>query len=453
MISKKASFYTFSIYINTVLGALQGIVAARLLEPYYMGYFSQIKVILSYLLMINFGIINGLLIVLPKADKQKRMEYVSTAFWLSLGLYAVGAAAFLLVFFITGDYVHLYIALIFPIYGIKEVPVYIMRGKGDFRKLAIMYILISFISFISISVFIYFFKFKGALAALAFNVAAYLVLGIITGRINIKFRIIKDRAKELLKKGIYIYLIEFFRFIKRSMEKFVMIFVISREVYAVYTVGIVMVSFFDIMPSTIFQYLLPDFIRENKKWSLEKMGAMISFVTVIMTVLLLCGMYAFTILVPLIIPGYEQSLGIFYLLTFTSLINIWNYIIYNKFVSENKIKYMYISQFTGLFVLLGLIGLGYFIFHTDFSNIIIIAALILTARSSYIVSLVFLFIKKTKLNILRTFSFPMTMISILTIVLAIYLIYNFIHLIPLVIAIYIILFYRRFFKWKEQLTL
>ena len=117
---RHAPLYTISIYINTILAALQGIVAATLLDPYYMGYFSQIKVILAYLMMINIGFINGLLIVLPKSDRQTQQEYINAGFWMSLALYSLGAFVFLILYFIMHEKSFLFVAIVFPIYGIKE---------------------------------------------------------------------------------------------------------------------------------------------------------------------------------------------------------------------------------------------------------------------------------------------------------------------------------------------
>lgn len=449
---RHVSLYTFSIYINTILAALQGIVAAKLLSPYYMGYFSQIKVMLAYMMLINIGIINGFLIVLPKAEKRVQQEYINAGFWVSLALYIAGAAVFLIMYFITAEKSFLFAAVVFPVYGIKEIPIYIMRGRGDFRNLSVMYIIISVLSFILIAALIYFFKFMGALAALSATVILMFITGLILGSIRIQFKILKQRIVELFKSGIMIYIKEFFRFLKNSMEKFIMIFIMPKEVYAVYTVGIVMISFFDILPSTIFQYLLPDFIRKDSEWSSERMSKTISVVTFIITVLLLAGIYLFTILIPKVLPHYSESLIIFYILTFTCFINIWNYLIYNKFVSMNKIKYMYVSQFIGLAGLLSAIALFYGIMGADVSDMRYAAISILIARTAYIISLLIMFRTKTKINLFTRESMGITAASLLAIISALAGVkFYYIHAIPVLFALYALIFTQRFIKWVREL--
>ncbi len=451
MILRHASFYTISIYINTILAALQGIVAAKLLDPYYMGYFSQIKVILSYMMLINVGFINGLIIVLPKADKKTQDEYISNGFWISFFLYILGAMIFLALYFIINDKAFLFAAMIFPIYGIKELPIYILRSKGDFKHLSILYLVISIVSFILITTLIYLFRFKGALGALSISVSLTLIFGIIIGKMKIEFKIIKHRIISLFRNGIIIYIKEFFRFLKSSMEKFVMMFIMPKEIYAVYTVGIVMISFFDILPATIFQYLLPDFIRKSEKWSERKMAKTISLITFIITVLLLIGIYIFTMFIPKILPYYTPSLAIFYILSFTCFINIWNYIIYNKFISENKLQYMYISQFVGLIALLMAIAVFYGFLGFEETNVIYAAFAILIARITYIISLLIIFKSKTKLNLFTKETIFISIISIMTIIFSLFTIKYSLHLTIIMTIMYALLFINKAKQWLKEL--
>lgn len=448
---RHVSLYTVSIYVNTILAALQGIVAAKFLSPYYMGYFSQIKVMLAYMMLINVGFINGFLIVLPKADMKTQREYIDAGFWASLILYIAGALIFLMLFLFTGERSFLFSASIFPVYGIKEIPIYIMRGKGDFRNLSIMYIITSVLSFVLISVLIYFFRYKGALMALSLIVLSMYIIGLLIGHIHIRFNVIRERIIELFKSGVMIYIKEFFRFLKSSMEKLIMIFIMPKEVYAVYTVGIVMISFFDILPSTIFQYLLPDFIRKEKEWSSQRMAKTVSVVTFIITALLLAGIYAFTLLIPIVLPHYAESLIIFYILTFTCFINIWNYLIYNKFVSMNKIKYMYISQFIGLAGLLSAIAAFYGIMGIDVSDMRYAALAILFARTAYIISLLIIFKAKTSINLFTKESILITTISLSSIILALLSVHSAVHIIPILLLVYCIIYVRRFIKWVREL--
>ncbi len=451
MILRHASFYTISIYINTILAALQGIVAAKLLDPYYMGYFSQIKVILSYMMLINVGFINGLIIVLPKADKKTQDEYISNGFWISFFLYILGAMVFLALYFIVHDKAFLFAAVIFPIYGIKELPIYILRSKGDFKHLSLLYLVISIVTFIIVTILIYLFRFRGALGALSISVSLTLIFGIIIGKIKIEFKIIKHRIISLFKNGIVIYIKEFFRFLKSSMEKLVMMFIMPKEIYAVYTVGIVMISFFDILPATIFQYLLPDFIRKNDKWSEHKMTKTISLITFIITVLLLIGIYIFTLFIPKVLPYYEPSLMIFYILSFTCFINIWNYIIYNKFISENKLQYMYVSQFVGLIALLMAIAIFYGFLGFNESNVIYAAYAILIARIVYIISLLIIFKSKTKLNLFTKETIIVSTLSFATIIISLFTLKHFLHLTIILALMYALLFLNKAKQWLKEL--
>ncbi len=448
MIIKRISFYTFSIYINTIVLTIQGIIIARLLSPYNMGYFSQIKVILSYLPLINVGIINGLLIVLPEKTKEEINIYKQTSIISSLFLYILISVLLYILYIFYNEKILFYSAILFPLWGLKDIPLFIMRGESKFNSLSKYYLFISFFNLLVLSIFVYLYGFLGALWGLAIVSFFNFIIGLFFGKIKLGFQISLKSLKYLQNKGFPIYLVYVFNFVKDFYEKFLVMFLIDKVHYAYYTIALLMVSVYEIIPSTISQFFLPDFVKNPLKWNNEQITKVITFIMFVLVNLLVLGVIIFAIFIPIILPEYKISVDIFYIFSIMSIISVFNYIIYNKLISTNKAKYIYFSQTIGFAFMFIIVLYSYFL--KKHLSVIEIAKIVVLIRVAYI-SVLFLFIAiKEKIYICNIKMCLFTILSIIYLYFSIIIIKNYnIMYVFVPIILYNLLLFNKIKRMRE----
>lgn len=442
---RRASLYTSSIYFNTLLATLQGIIVARILSQFDMGYFSQVKLIMSYLFFSNIGIMNGLLILIPRASEEDIAPIKKTCFTSSLVLFAAAGLLCSLSGFVLGSDVAVIAGIIFIFFGMREIPVFSMRAESGFVKLSIFHFLSSVLSFALTIGGAYVFGLKGALWGFALYLAVSLGIGIfMSGRLSFGFE--ARHLKSLLKEGMQIYISYLLSTLKDSIEKFIMIFFIAKPLYAVYTIGAVMSSFLDILPSAVFQYLLPEFIKSPESWDAKRMARAFTIMTGILTVLISSSIYLFTLLIPAILPKYTESLGIFYILSFSPFIGTLNYLIYNKLISEGKMKYMYAAQAIGALFLTVIIII---VMMTN-AGLTAVAVSVLSAKILY--GIILLIIMRISMGtfMLRMENILVFGLSAGVVIMSIVAAGSYIHSILLFITIYSAIMYK-VTGWKKRL--
>lgn len=423
---------------------MQGIIIARVLSQFDMGYFSQIKLIMSYLFFSNLGIMNGLLILIPGSDKNEIENIKATCFSTSLILFATAGTVSAVIGLLTGSSIPVIAGLVFTLYGMREIPVFAMRSQSSFTRLSIFHFISSFLSFAITVAGAAFFGLKGAVAGFTLYLLLSLVLGIFISKAGLKLAFNLKHFKALFTNGMQIYIAYLLSTLKDSSEKFIMIFFIDKSLYAVYSIGSVMSSFLDILPSAVFQYLLPDFIKDSAKWDQKRISESFTFMISIMTLFITAAIYSFTLLIPVILPKYTDSLGIFYILSFSSLTGIVNYLVYNKFVSEGKMGYMYAAQFSGaLFLIITILA----VLSGNFS-LKAVALAVIVSRVFYAGVLIALMKTSLGIMILNKRSLLILFLSAAVIIMSINSAAYFVHSILLISAAYAGIMYRTF-KWKR----
>ncbi len=423
---------------------MQGIIIARILTQFDMGYFSQIKLVMSYLFFSNLGIMNGLLILIPRAETDEIEGIKATCFSSSLVLFAAAGIICAAAGFIAGSSIAVIAGLVFTLYGMREIPVFAMRSSSNFTRLSIFHFVSSFLSFSVTVAGAYMFGLKGAVGGFSIYLTLSLLLGVFMSKTGIKLAFSFKHFRALFTNGMQIYIAYLLSTLKDSSEKFIMIFFIDKSLYAVYTIGAVMSSFLEILPSAVFQYLLPDFIKDSSKWNEKRIADAFTFMTGIMTLFIIAAIYSFTLLIPVVLPKYADSLGIFYILSFSSLTGVVNYLVYNKFVSEGKMGYMYAAQLSGtLFLVITILA----VLSGNFS-LKAVALAVIVSRVFYAGVLIALM--KTSLNIMiiNKKNLLVLFLSIAVIIMSINSAAYFVHSILLIGALFAGIMYRTY-KWKK----
>ncbi|MEO0234257.1 MAG: oligosaccharide flippase family protein [candidate division WOR-3 bacterium] len=352
MVIRNITFYTFSNYINIFLSFVQGFLLVKMLSLQQMGEFSQFKIILNYLLLFNFGLTNSFLILLPKVSDKEREIYKNKIFTInSLIFFVVSLCLLILVLFLRKEiFLFLFLTLFF--YSAKEIPLYYLKSIGDFSKYSINLVLSQIILLVLTIVLTYSFGLNGAYISFIFYSLISFAVGVIFTK-GIRFETFSfDNFLFFFRKGFSIYFVGFLNQIISSFERLFLSFILIKETFAIYSTAVFFISFVQMLPVSIVQYFLPDFVKNINKYSYRRLNFL--FITIsVLTFFFITLSYVFLkIVTKKFLTNYIESVNIFLILSITIFFDIFFYIMFNKLLSIEKLKYYNYLQIVGSFLTL-----------------------------------------------------------------------------------------------------
>jgi len=448
MAFKRLSFFTASNYLTLFLSFMQSVLLAKILSQYYMGYFSQVRLFLSYLLLLNAGAMNGLLTMLPNADSIQKRKLKNISFSLVFIQFAFVAAVCIAMYLWSGNMLFSFLAVMILPFVCREALSFAFRGEGRFKEAGIFNITGAVISFVTVTVFALFWSLKGAIAGMIISILLSLALGVVlSGGIlpAWSFKIVK----KLHREGARIYFNGILNLFSDSLERVLLAFIISKETFAVYAVSIAMVSVFDMLPSSIGQYMLPDFVGNRNRWGSSMVKKLIGFNVNIMTVLIIFSSVLYYFLIKYFLPLYAKSMVLFSILAVSSLFSIVYYVLYNKMVSAKTMRVMYYSQI--IVVFLKVVILALYFKSADSVNLVVIAFMMVGMKILYALILGVMARIFGEVNIFSYETFLDFSLGFAAVCSSMYLL-RISPLFAVFIGVFYVLIYAgRFLRWKREL--
>lgn len=365
MALKRLSFFTASNYLSLLFSFMQSIMLARILNQYQMGYFSQVRLFLSYILLLNAGSMNGLITMLPNLGNDDRIMAKNTNLTLSFIQFSAISAVCIILFAAGRNTLFAVLAVLAVPYACREALSFAFRGEGRFKEAALFNTVFAFSSLIVTVSLAYFFKLRGAVSGVFLSVALSAAYGIFLSP-KTRFSLSMKIVRRLYAEGFRIYLNGLLNMLSDSFERLLLAFIIARESFAVYAVAVAMVSVFDMLPSSIGQFLLPDFVGNPKRWDSRRVRVFINFNVFITSVFIIISSSAYYVLIRYFLPLYTRSLTLFSIMAVSSFFSIVYYAVFNKMVSAGKMRVMYYSQAAIIFFKIILLGV-YFRFSESVS--------------------------------------------------------------------------------------
>ncbi|MDI6700574.1 MAG: oligosaccharide flippase family protein [bacterium] len=359
MVLKTITFYTFSNYINIFLSFVQGFFLVKILSLSQMGEFSQFKIILNYLLLFNLGLTNSFFILLPKSSSDERKIFKNQIFTINTIIFIIVSFLFLSFFLIYKEEIFLFIFLVLLFYSSKEIPSYYLRSVGDFSKYSVNLILSQTVLLLSTIFLAYLFGLKGAYfsylfySIFSFFFGIFLIKGIRFSNFNI------ENFKFFIKKGFNIYFVGFLNQIISNFERLFLSFILMKETFAIYSTAVFFLSFVQMLPVSIIQFFLPDFVKNIEGYSQKKINIFFIVISTITFFLIILSYLFLKIITGSILQNYIGSVKIFLILSITIFYDIFFYLMFNKLLSLEKLKYYNYIQIAGSFI----VFLGVLLFY------------------------------------------------------------------------------------------
>lgn len=448
MVIRNVTFYTVSNYINIFLSFIQGFFLVKLLSLEQMGEFSQFKIILNYLLLFNLGLTNSFLILLPKVSDKEKEIYKNKIFTINSLIFFVVSLILLSFFFFLKKGIFLFLFLTLFFYSAKEIPSYYLKSIGDFSKYSINLVFSQVVLLVLTVVLTYFFDLNGAyISFIGYSLLSF-ALGVIFTK-GIKFETFNfDNLLFFLKKGFTIYSVGFLNQIISSFERLFLSFILLKETFAIYSTAVFFLSFVQMLPVSIVQYFLPDFVKNINKYSHKRLN--IFFITIsILTFFFIIVSYIFLrIVTERFLPNYIESVRIFSILSITIFFDIFFYIMFNKLLSIEKLKYYNYLQIVGSILVLS--GVSIFYIFEKNVDIVKFSYYFLSLKTLYFFIWMLFFNFILKIKILNLFSLIVILIFGLMIFSFEKLNLNFLIGITLFICFIFIFEGKKFFLWMRK---
>ncbi|MGE3062605.1 MAG: hypothetical protein AB7T10_03130 [bacterium] len=446
---KKITLFTFSNYIGLFSALVQGLFTAKVLSVTDMGSFSQVKIIVSYMLLLNPGVINGLIYKLPLSKKDEGRNYASSAFFFSLFLFFFAFLIFLIIYFKTNRSEWFFVGLVLLFSSLREVLAFSLRALQRFEKLSLLTLFFSVSQAVLIIGFSIPWKLDGTMWALALSSILSFVFGLFLLKDTIRFTFSLRSVYELFAGGWMIYLNGLYGMILSSFERIALSFAAAKDVFAVYSVGIFFVSIFDMLSSSVTQYLTPQMVKNGKGYSEEKLVETSQSILYIMIALIFTTLLLMRFFVPLFLEKYTQSVKIASILSVTSLFQVYYNMMFSKYLSSKKMyEYFPVQTIGAIITVAG--TLLYFVFG-DKRNLVYFSIFILLIRTLYfLVSAVYF---KITLKVKTITQFSIVSIIAGTAMFIAVSADNTALFTASIIAfvIYMAIYYRNFILWKEHL--
>ncbi|PIP14242.1 MAG: hypothetical protein COX48_01910 [bacterium (Candidatus Stahlbacteria) CG23_combo_of_CG06-09_8_20_14_all_34_7] len=446
---KKISIFTLSNYIALFCSLAQALIIAKILSTVDMGSFSQIKILLSYLLLLNPGVINGLIYLIPLSEEKRGKEYGSSAFVFSFILFFIVFVILSVVFVKSHNFQWLFMGVILLFTSLREVISFILRGFQKFSRLSALNLISSAIQSVLIITFSYFWKLTGALWGLSASAGVSLIIALFLARNDISLAFSFERVKCLFSSGWMIYLNGLYATVLSSFERLSLSFTSEKNIFAVYSIGIFFISIFDILSSSITQYLTPKMIKEEKSYLENKLQNTTNSIIYIMIAFIFIFLIMIKFTVPVFLNKYTESVRIASILSITSLFQVFYNLMFTKYLSSKSIKKYFPLQTVGSLLTVG--GILLYFVYFDSNNLILFSLFVLAIRILYLFFAVIYFNFTSRIKMLNFYSIISLLIGGFLFI-STYFSGKIMFTVSLaVFALYFTIFYKKIRIWKKSL--
>ena len=257
---------------------------------------------------------------------------------------AIGAITIYFMFYNTGASIHVFTYAIFALIAAEFL------GRKLF-KTYMKIMIIQKLLMASLAIICYhLIGNDGIIIGIAFSFVPFIILYYKEFKnYKIDFKSLRSKKKFILNS----YLLNFSRMFSSSMDKIIIVPLFGFAILGNYALGMQFYMMFLLIPSIIFQYILPQDANGNPSILLKKITILVS---VIITIL---GLIFSPMIIKIIFPGFLEAISIVQIITLAVIPGTINYMYISKFLGNLKNKIILISSAVFLIsIILGMIILG-----------------------------------------------------------------------------------------------
>ncbi len=262
MIGKREGFYSLSVYFSQGIGLILGFITAKLLGPDIYGYYSIGKIVLSYALLFSLGMPNALIKILPNANNPDKVTDTAISFsfihFIPAVVFSISILKIKNITITYRTFILFSFAILFLM--IRDILIFSMRGRMQFRKLTILQIVSPILWALYIAFLYYTNQFRAW--RVLFGMAVYGFPFFIS---SLPFRISFDIKiyKKLLQYGLPLILAGFLSSLIFQLDRwFIMFLKIPRDM-GIYTMATSLAGIFYIFPSALAHIAHPQMVKNE----------------------------------------------------------------------------------------------------------------------------------------------------------------------------------------------
>ena len=252
---------------NSLAQIIANVIILKIIKPEELGTWYSLLIIQTYALFFQAGVLNGISRELPyllgKNDIRKANEYAATslAFFIWGTIIFIAISIFLGLFIFensTKEWLYTYFAIVI-ITSAKFYENYLtatFRSKNSFEKLSLVYLIRGVFQIISI-ILIFYFNYEGYIIRMASASILTMALLHFIRPIKIKPKFNLQATFQLMKVGLPIFVLIYIYNSSLTIDRLLFIHNSKMEILGYYSLGLMALSAFRLLPETLANYLYP----------------------------------------------------------------------------------------------------------------------------------------------------------------------------------------------------
>lgn len=373
-LQKTSVIYSASSIFKSGVQLFVGLAIAKFITPNDFGIWSSLNLVLTYAVIIQLGILNGLNLELPlaigrgKHTRAERLVQTAQSYIMVCMVLLILGGAFYLMFFKPVEEKFFYgviaiiVMVIFTFY--QDFLTATFRTQKSFLIFSYINIVQALVNLITILLIIYF-AYYGLIIKSILVLVFYVILLHIYRPFPVKFLFEKKLYIQLVKTGLPIFVLAYFQSVAMSFDRLLIIKYLPISMMGIYSFAYLGFSSITLFSSSVASYIYPtmseNFARNKNTlelWSyLKKNMTRIFFGLIVLAII---GALLFPYVIEMFFPNYKQSIPVMQVLFFAGVLN-GTVIGVNVLLSMKKWKLIiiYYTVFSMLLVLCPLLFMMY----------------------------------------------------------------------------------------------
>lgn len=367
--------YTLSSVLKAGATLVSGFIIAKFISPKDFGLWTTLSLFISYALIFQGGMINGLSLELPLAmgKGNEKRGYLLTGvtqtvtFYSTLVLLFIGIATFFIYPFQSDKerfgFLGIIIITIFTFY--QNYLLATFRSNNQFLKLSYIQVVEALLNFISI-VFVFYYAFYGMVLKASLVIIIFVLILAINRPIKVGMDWNKNVFKHLLKIGMPIFALAYVEMFALTFDKVLLLHYADVSAVGIYSFAFYAFAFSTLFSTSLASYIYPKLTYKygesgDKKILWRYVKKITLLLLIVQLPFALIGIYFIPLMINNYFPNYVESSLPMQILLFAGVLK-GSVIGANVLWSIKKWKYMTIYQvsYAFLFIFLTVLCLNLF---------------------------------------------------------------------------------------------
>lgn len=322
-VNKTGFWFSISAVFMNLLIMLTGILSIKWISPADMGVWNSLAILISYIYILQFGVINGLGRELPfflgnkknniAIELAKTSLYIVKTITLFTLIFGISIASYIFInessktFYTSISIIFLMIIQFYNNYLLGT-----FRSSDSFKRLTHIYIIQSILISLTI-VLVYKYKYEGHLIRMTLIAAVQLALLHYFRPFKIKAGFNKVISSILIKTGLPLFVLNYLYGIVNTFGRLIILGLGTSLQMGLYTPAIAINSAMKLIPVTLSQYFYPKIAHAagsgQSSLIIWKYSKKISYTMILITIpIAILGYFLLPILIFKIFPDYQDGL-------------------------------------------------------------------------------------------------------------------------------------------------